>query len=260
MIEQTNGTRDAIVVNPVDVFLVPIGSDRYELYCEVPDDLPELDAERPRGFLRQRLREGPRGWFALAHEGLRRLRVIFHQMIVEAERERRAPRAEHRQRGWLRRLRGRVLRWVAESIAEQRLLWHLRRQADACLYHPDDVDGAAAIRIMGQQLSRDFDKHQFWLIFDALGLLVSFVLVPIPGPNLLLYYFGFRVVGHYLSLRGARQGLDVTTWRTEPREPLTELRRAIELDPAAREQRVNDIAVRLRLEHLATFFQRIAVT
>ncbi len=227
---------------------MPIGSDRYELYCEVPDDPPEPDFERPRGVV------------PLVHDALRRLRVKFHQMIAEAERERRVSRAERGSRGWLGRLRGRLLRWVAESIAEQRLLWHLRRQPEACLYHPDDVEGAAAIEIMRRQLGRDFDKHQFWLIFDALGLLASFVLVPVPGPNLLLYYFAFRVVGHYLSLRGARQGLDVTTWRTEPREPLTELRRAVTLDPASREQHVNDIAVRLRLEHLATFFQRTAVT
>ena len=227
---------------------MPIGGERYELYCEVSDDVPEPEVERPRGF------------FAIVRDAPRRLGVAFHHMIAEAERERRTSRAERRNRGWLGRLRGRLLRWVAESIAEQRLLWHLRRQPDACLYHPDDVDGAAAMEIMRKQLGRDFDKHQFWLIFDALGLLVSFILVPIPGPNLLLYYFAFRVVGHYLSLRGARQGLDVTVWRTEPREALTELRRAIGLDPVSREQHVNDIAVRLRLEHLPTFFQRTALT
>jgi hypothetical protein len=52
----------------------------------------------------------------------------------------------------------------------------------------------------------------------------------------------------------------VTTWRTEPRAPLTELRQAIGLDPASRERHVNDIALRLQLEHLATFFRRTAIT
>lgn len=248
MIVQTNGTRDAIVIKPVDVFLVPIGGDRYELYCEVPDDEPEADSATARGP------------FAFVHGFLHRLRVKFHQVIAEAERERRMARAEHPRRGWLGRLRSRSMRWVAESIAEQRLLWHLRRQPHASLCHPDDMDGTLAIEIMRKQLGRDFDKHQFWLIFDTLGLIVSFILVPIPGPNLFLYYFAFRVVGHYLSLRGARQGLNVTAWRTEPLAPLTELRRAIALDPASRERHVNDIALRLRLEHLATFFQRTAVS
>jgi Mitochondrial K+-H+ exchange-related len=232
----------------VDVFLVPIGGVRYELYCEVPDDVPEPDAEAPRGA------------FAFLHDFRHRLSVKFHQVVAEAERERRMARAERPRRGWLGRLRGRAMRWVAESIAEQRLLWHLRRQSDACLLHPDDVEATAAIGIMRKQLGRDFDKHQFWLIFDSLGLIVSFILVPIPGPNPFFYYFAFRVVGHYLSLRGARQGLNATTWRTEPRAPLTELRRAIALDPVSRERHVNDIALRLRLEHLATFFLRTAIT
>jgi len=225
----------------MDVFLVPIGGDRYELYCEVPDTAPEPDAAAAGGFFH-------------------RLKARFHEVVAEAERERRLAAADRPRRGWLGRLRARAMRLVAESIAEQRLLWHLRGQANASLLHPDDVDGLHAIGVLRKQLGRDYDKHQFWLIFDSVCLLLSFLLVPIPGPNLLFYYFAFRVVGHYFSLRGARQGLNVTTWRTEPRAPLTELRQAIGLDPASREQHVNDIALRLQLEHLATFFRRTAIT
>ena len=46
-----------------------------------------------------------------------------------------------------RRLRDRGLRWVAEAIAEQRLLWHLRRQHEATLVYPDDLDGTQAMAI-----------------------------------------------------------------------------------------------------------------
>lgn len=227
---------------------MPIGADRYELYCEVPDEPIETDTGSVRGP------------FGFVHASVHWVRGKFHHMIAEAERERRLPRAEHPRRGWFGRVHANVMRWIAESIAEQRLLWHLRRQARACLLHPDDTDAAAAIAIMRRQLGRDFDKHQFWLIFDALGLIGSFLLVPIPGPNLLLYYFAFRVVGHYLSLRGARQGLRATVWQTAPRAPLTELRAALRLDPASRDRHVTEIALRLQLEHLATFFRRTAVT
>jgi hypothetical protein len=34
----------------------------------------------------------------------------------------------------------------------------------------------------------------------------------------------------------------------------------MQLDPVLRERHVNEIAVRLQLEHLATFFRRTAVT
>ena len=60
-------------------------------------------------------------------------------------------------------------------------------------------------------------------------------------------------------MRGARQGLHVVQWRTEGSAPLAELRRAIALEPAAREERVQEVAVRLNLEHLASFFARTAI-
>lgn len=236
----------------MEVFVVPVGPDRYELYCEVPDDAPDVG-------------EGPRvsghrfSPIAVARRTLHALKLRFNRVVADAERERRRSRAEQPAGGWFTRLKTRGMRAIAESIAEQRLLWHLRGQMSAALVHPDDLPPGDANTFLRKQLGRDFDKHQFWLIFDTLGLLGSFLLVPIPGPNPLLYYFGFRVVGHYLSLRGARQGLNVTAWTLRPSAHLTELRRAITLDPATREARVQDIAGRLNLEHLATFFERTAV-
>jgi len=38
------------------------------------------------------------------------------------------------------------------------------------------------------------------------------------------------------------------------------LRRAIGLEPEQRARHVSDVALKLRLEHLATFFERTAVT
>jgi hypothetical protein len=183
----------------------------------------------------------------------------FSLMLAEAERERRHGR-EHPPDGWMSRLRGRLMRWVAESIAEQRLLWTLRREQTAVLLYPDDIDQARANEIFRKQLSRDFDKHQFWLIIDSLGFVGSGLLMLVPGPNILAYYFAFRMVGHFFSLRGARQGLSVITWTATASAPLRELRSVIHLEPDEREQRVQDVAAALRLEHLAHFFQRIAVT
>jgi hypothetical protein len=224
----------------MDVYLVPVGPDRYELYCEVPEDPGDPAGVPPQGFFRR-----------LVHR--------FQEMIREAERERRqvvpAP-----PRGWAGRIRARTLRWVAESIAEQRLLWHLRSQTAACLYYPDDLDAQRADGLLRQQLRRDFDKHRFWLVIDLIGLVLSGLLTLIPGPNLVAYYFAFRLVGHYLSLRGARRGLDVVTWSYQPSEPLAELRQVLALEPTARVPRVRAVAATLRLEHFVSFFQRSAVS
>jgi len=225
----------------MDVYLVPVGADRYELYCEVAEE-PHGEADvPPEGFIRR-----------LVHR--------FQQMIAEAERERRHGPAVAPPRGWAGRVRARTLRWVAESIAEQRLLWHLRSQQAGCLYYPDDVTEDRATELLRQQLGRDYDKHRFWLAIDLIGFVVSGLLAVIPGPNLIAYYFAFRLVGHYLSMRGARRGLSGVSWRAEPSAPLTELRHVLALDPQARAPRVHAVAATLRLEHFVSFFQRSAVS
>jgi hypothetical protein len=248
----------------MDVYLVPVGSDRHELYCEVPDE-PDTetgdvaghsDSQEPRGLFR-RLLAWPRGVF-------RHLRAGFRDMLAEAERERRLGRAgagapiDRNAQGWLTRGKTVLMRWVAESIAEQRLLWHLRSQTDACLFYPDDIDEVRATGVLRSQLKSDFDKHRFWLTVDGIGFSISGLLFFVPGPNVVAYYFAFRLVGHYLSMRGARQGLSGVTWRNERSAPLAELRRAIALEPSERDQHVQDVALRLRLEHLASFFERTA--
>jgi Mitochondrial K+-H+ exchange-related len=227
----------------MDVYLVPVGAAKHELYCEVPDEPDEENRDA----------EGAKPGF------FRRMRQRFREMLAEAERERRQARAAAPDRGWLARARTRIMRWVAESIAEQRLLWHLRRQTEACLYYPDDVDQVQAIAELRAHLSRDLDKHRFWLAIDGLGFVASGLVFLVPGPNVIAYYFAFRLVGHYLSLRGARNGLAGVEWKPQQSEALTELRRAIGLAPDARERRVHEVASRLRLEHLASFFERIAV-
>ncbi|MFL6278718.1 MAG: hypothetical protein ACJ731_01280 [Vicinamibacterales bacterium] len=223
----------------MDVYLVPIGNDRYELYCEVAEDA-ELEPE-----------EVPAGVFT-------RMKQRFRAMLAEAERERRRPHTDQ-PRGTLGRIKARTLRYVAESIAEQRLLWHLRRQSAACLFFPDDLEEHRAITLLRRQLGRDFEKHRFWLIVDSLGFIASGALFLLPGPNVIAYYFAFRIVGHYLSLRGARQGIDAVQWRSERSAPLAELRRVIDLDADERARRVRGVADALKLEHLVKFFERMAI-
>jgi Mitochondrial K+-H+ exchange-related len=226
----------------MNVFLVPVAPERYELYCEEPDDPAPAD-----------LPHTPPG-------AIRRMMLRFRQLLAEAEHERRrGSDPEAPRRSLAARVKARVMRWVAESIAEQRLLWQLRGRAAATLVHPDDLSDHQAGQLLKRSLQRDWERHRFWLIIDALGCIGCVLLIILPGPNLLGYYFLFRVVGHYLSLRGARQGLVKVTWTYTPSHALTTLRGVVGASPESRESVVREVASTLQLEHLASFFQRAAV-
>ncbi|MEO5896498.1 MAG: hypothetical protein ABIS06_12415 [Vicinamibacterales bacterium] len=239
----------------MDVFLVPLGVDKYEPYTEEadePEEEPEEEPLPPGFFARLRFRLSPRRVAS-------RLKLRFTRMLAAAERERRTDAALRAGDGWWQRTKSRAMRWVAESIAEQRLLWNLRRIDEACLAYPDDMSEESAGTILRKQLSIDFEKHRFWLAIDSVLMILSGALILVPGPNVAGYYFAFRVVGHYFSVRGARNGLNFVTWRYLPSAPLSELRPLAAVDPAARLERVEQVAARLNLDHFATFFQRISV-
>jgi hypothetical protein len=239
----------------MDVFLLPVGPDRYELYCEVEDEpLDESDTDDDVAG------PGFRGVKARILGFFRGLKLQFQAMLREAERERREGRRADPSGGFLSRTRARVMRWVAESIAEQRLLWTLRSQTEATLHYPLDLSEADAIERMRKQLGRDFDKHQFWLVVDSLIFIASGLLALVPGPNILAYYFAFRMVGHFFSLRGARQALGPLVWSYAASAPLASLRAALDLEPEARAARLEAIAAELGLEHLPRFVERSATT
>jgi hypothetical protein len=149
--------------------------------------------------------------------------------------------------------------WVAERIAEQRLLWNLRRERAVAAFHPQDLTFEQTLTLIHRMLQRDYERHRVWLVVDTLLLTGSIALILLPGPNIIGYYFAFRVMGHWLSIRGALQGLRGVTWTGRPCEPLTKLREAALLNGDARSRRVREIEQQLRLQHLSKFFERIAV-
>jgi len=226
----------------MEVFLITVGADRYQLYCEVPDEDPSgATPDHDRGFFRGLVRK-------------------FSDTLNRIEHDRRHHEADDdHEHGWFERLKRRGLRVIAESIAEQRLLWHLRRQHAATAVHPGDIVAEAALAVVMRSLRADFEKHRRWLAIDGVLVALSALLILVPGPNVLGYYFAFRVVGHYFSMRGARQGLDHVTWTTRGDQALTDLRPLVAQDPAQRRGQVEAIAARLELSDLRRFFDRVAL-
>lgn len=222
----------------LDVYVIPLGPDRYELFCErqADEDAPVLD-------------DGGQGVWA-------RLTQRFGILLRAAEDREEGSGTAQPATGWLGRLQARMLAWVAERIAEQRLLWRLRGKAHVVAHHPDDVTFDTILPLAHRLLRHDYERHRRWLVVDVVLLVVSGVLALVPGPNVLAYFFAFRVVGHWLSMRGASNGLHVAHWRGHSCPPLARLRGVERLDPRARAQHIQAVASELNLERLPRFVER----
>ena len=222
----------------MDVFLVPVGQDRYELYCEVPVEphVPSDGAETGSWWHRQIDR--------------------FRRLVAQAEEEHR--RRERGERVESRGLWRWVMRKIAELIAEQRLLWHLRGLDAARLAHPADLPQDRALALAREALRRDLEKHRRWVAVDTLIVLVCLPLTVIPGPNVPSLYFTFRAIGHFLSMRGAQRGLTGVAWRMSASIELAAIRQALQLNALDRRARVDDLAAALGLDRLGAFVDRVA--
>jgi hypothetical protein len=229
----------------MDVFVIPIGRERYELYCE---PLAETSAADPTGS-------------ATGLSG--RLRRKFDSLVHAAEEWHRHGRPEPE--GFAGRARARAMGWVAQRIVEQRLLWNLRNHTEVVAAHPQDMTFEQVLALIRQMLREDHDRHRKWMIIDGILFIVTFIFLGpffllVPGiANIPALYFGFRAIGHWLSMHGAAQGLHRVAWSGRSCPPLSELRDVVLLEPPARDARVHDVAARLRLPHLSTFFERVSV-
>ncbi len=217
------------------VYLVPASRNRHELYFEAPDDAG-TKAPPPEGLFRR--------WAFMATER-------WHGLVESA----RGPAGDGRFARW----RNTVICAVAESISEQRTLWALKGQPAACARFPTSLSADEARQTVMALLGHARRYHLRWLLVDVLLLIISGILALVPGPNLLAYYFAFRVVGHLQSWRGARQGEQITVWTFEPDPGLTELGSLVDVPREARAPRVAAIAERLNLPNLSVFFDRVAM-
>jgi hypothetical protein len=237
----------------MDVFLIPAATeDQYELYYEAPEGAQDADGAEGA--------DGATGLRGLIH----RVRVRFSEMLREAE-EWRLRRHEEEQEiaekvGLMTRLRRRAMGFVVERIAEQRLLWHLRTATCVCAQIPTDLTEVQAEEIIRRTLKKDLDHHFKWMWIDLVLLILVAPLVLVPGPNVPGFYFTFQVVGHFLSYRGAKHGLNGAKWTIKQNAALTELRPLLVTTEPHRIRRIQEVAARLRLQHLATYFEQVATT
>jgi len=216
------------------VYLLAVGRERFELYSE-PSEEPGAPPHPSAGR-----------WRVWAHSAY----VRWHDLVESARRR--------TSTGPVSKWRDAIVRRLAETIAEQRTLWALAQQTSATLLFPASVGERDARAALDRVLVTARSHHGLWMMVDTPLLVVSGILAPIPGPNVLAYYLAFRVVGHWLSWRGARHAATAMQWTLEPDTSLAELASLVNIPRAVRASRVDAIAARLNLHRLPAFFERVA--
>ena len=234
----TGKSQDPSPKTHMDVYLVPIGGDRWECYYEAIEDDEKVDPGS--------------GFFA-------GLKYKFYQQLKEAENARHQAVIEE-PKTFIGRMHKRSMAWIAERIAEQRLLWHLRRATAATLHVPSDLPPADGERLMRDIMKRDADRHRNRLVPHTLLLILSAAVALVPGPNVLGYLFTFTVVGHFLAWRGAVNALHGVAWTVRPDAALSELRRAFSLGDTDRHRVIKEVAHRLHMPKMARFVEQMSLS
>lgn len=223
----------------MNVYLIPLGAGRLEPYFEHEDQEEAAPGDRR-----------PPGVVA-------RLTARFSEMVRDAERARQE-RPREQPYTVLGRVQHKLMGWVAERVAEQRLLWRLRRVEAATLHVPDTMDRDTALGAFRALLQKDADRHLRLLMVHTLGLAASAPFMLLPGPNVFGYFFTFTVVGHFLAYRGARRGLSGVEWTVVPNAGLSTLGRALATTGPERYRLIHEVGEGLQLPRLARFVERMA--
>ncbi len=211
----------------MQIYLLDIGGERPVFYSEEPEpSAADVAATAARG--------GVRGWLERRYRSL--------QTAVHDSEEGVGARVR-RTWQWLQR----------RTAADEALLRRLRVARRIKLYYPASMPAQDAREAWSDYLARRRRRHAFWLALNLLIAPVTLVLAPIPGPNLIGYWFAYRAVCHALAVFGVR--------RAQADEVKFSLYPSDELDDAvaaSRDEQVARLTASLKLAGLEAFVKRVA--
>lgn len=219
----------------MNLFLVPASRGQFELYAETPEDLEDAPGDQA-GVLRR--------W---GHGA-----VVRWRALVDASRR---GSGDGRAARW----RDGLVCYLADSISEGRTLWALGSAHEAIVHVPSTFESGQARPVLMRLLGQARRRHLRWFLIDLVLFVASGPFAIVPGPNMLAYYLAFRLVGHFQSWRGSRQGMERVRWSFEPDAGLAELQMLVDAPRETRAPRVAAIAEELKLPRLSAFFDRVAV-
>lgn len=147
----------------------------------------------------------------------------------------------------------RAWEWLQRRTSpDETLLRSMRSATSLKIYYPSELTEALARKEWEEYLSSRRRQHLFWLIINAIVSPLSLLLAPVPGPNVIGYWFVYRAVCHWLALLGVR--------RAKSFEAQIEFAPTTALDGALNSVDANQLALieaSLNLKGLADFVKRV---
>ena len=146
----------------------------------------------------------------------------------------------------------RVVRFLTRMISlDEVMLRKLRHATHLTIHHPARIQGEQVKQQWTEFLNRRFRKSAWSLVIYLVLCPLSLIAMPLPGPNLLGYWFVYRAICHLLILIGIRRAGGLTAnvatrpshWLDEPIE---------QMDEAV----VNRVSEEYHAPHLHEFIQR----
>ena len=159
------------------IYLLSLDDGRCVFYSEEPEAVAEAESPATRG--------GTRGW---AERRYKSLQVVLNES----------------EKGVGLRVR-RVWEWLQKRIPpDEPVLRSLRGARAIVLHHPASLTEEETHAIWRDYLKSRQGSHAFWFVANALISPLTLLLAPLPGPNLIGYWFVYRAVCHSLARLGAR--------------------------------------------------------
>jgi Mitochondrial K+-H+ exchange-related len=161
----------------VKIYLLSVEGGRCIFYSEGPETVAESETTAPRG--------GVRGWAERKYKNLQAI-------LTESE------------KGVGLRMR-RAWEWLQKRISpDEPVLRSLRGARAIELYYPSTFAEEETRTLWRDYLKERQGRHTFWFVVNALVSPLTLLLAPLPGPNLIGYWFVYRAVCHLLARLGAR--------------------------------------------------------
>ena len=196
------------------------------------ESLPtEADEAAQAAVANGSLREGLRSWAVVRYKSLQK---VLHES----------------ESGFGLRMR-RAWEWLQNQISPHEALPRSLRLATTIeLYHPARVSEEKAKDAWAHYLAARWRYHLLWFTVNALIAPLTILLMWVPGPNVIGYWFVYRAVCHALAMMGlrrARSGEIETHFHSS--EMLGET-------PLGTDEEITLLAAKLELNELGAFIKR----